>query len=483
VLAGTNRCAYGAIVLARRLAAAALVAAILGQPHAHAAAAEPLDTMPDGAWLGSLIYNAEASFPAGAWAEAAASGLFDFVVSGGIVTEGTFEYTASGIGTLQTAIAALDFYGQGGVEGNADHPVLRADSMSVTGVAQSQGLEVPIEFTAGPGEMPPIPLEIFTVTCEQVTGDFTQPIAAAIAAVGGNANLFGRWVAVFNQDPALTPDTIGVLEVLIADAEKIANAAKAGQPIDPILLLDVLDRAEQLAASIPVNTACRNIQPQLSGTFALMVGVVIEDVIRAVLANPQGINLTTLQAVVAAGVRTGILSANAPAGSTAEALSIELQAGFETRLDAAIAQHPMDTASIQQIMLTATAMGWTSTADKAKAALTVAPLRSSRRVSAVVPNVPGIAVHTAGAGVGARPLLAWDPVDGAASYVVAVTVPAGGPLWAWSGVATDVPYGGGPAADPDTSGAQLAQPSTWFVAAVDAGGLVLAASVITEIAP
>ena len=101
----------------------------------------------------------------------------------------------------------------------------------------------------------------------------------------------------------------------------------------------------------------------------------------------------------------------------------------------------------------------------------------------VVPGLPTLALLTSGSGLGARPLLRWEAVDGAAAYVVSVNAADGGPLWAWEGPAAEVPYGGGPADDPDTTGAQLTQPSTWFVAAKDADGALLAVSAAVDIAP
>jgi hypothetical protein len=101
----------------------------------------------------------------------------------------------------------------------------------------------------------------------------------------------------------------------------------------------------------------------------------------------------------------------------------------------------------------------------------------------VVPGIATIALLTNGSGLGARPLLRWEPVDGAAAYVLSVNAPGGGPLWAWEGSSTEVPYGGGPTDDPDTTGARLLQPATWFVAAKSADGGLLAVSARADIAP
>jgi hypothetical protein len=101
----------------------------------------------------------------------------------------------------------------------------------------------------------------------------------------------------------------------------------------------------------------------------------------------------------------------------------------------------------------------------------------------VLPDVATLDLLTSGSGLGPRPLLRWEAVDGATAYVVTVNRPGGGPIWAWEGATTEVPYGGGPADDPDTTGARLEEPATWFVAAKDAEGRLLAVSGRVDIAP
>lgn len=446
------------------------------------AAADPLLTMPDGQWLGSLIYNSDVSFGGGeVLAEVTAYGTFTLAVVGGTVTGGTMEAGASGFGVSSTAGGQLTFTVTGSAAGTAAAPLLVGNSSTISGEIVSEGMAIPVNLTFGASDIAPIPLEIFAVTCEQVTGDFSQ-VAAAMAAEGGGVGEFvGRFTALRGDDP-LPDDAIGALEQLITDAESISNAAKAGQPIDTTLLLDALDRAEALAASIPVNVECRNIPGPLASAFVGSLAMVIADLIAAVVANPTGITLATLQAVVEAGVRMGVLSANAPAGSEAESLAIQLEAEFDLRLDAAIGP-PFVPADVAQILATAKVMGWSGVAAKAEAALAGAGGWRAPAATPVVPGIPTIVTTTSGTGLGARPVLRWEPAAGAASYLVGVVVPAGGPLWAWRGAGPEVAYGGGPVDDPDTTGAWLTQPAEWFVVAFDAAGAVVGVSAPAPIAP
>lgn len=82
---------------------------------------------------------------------------------------------------------------------------------------------------------------------------------------------------------------------------------------------------------------------------------------------------------------------------------------------------------------------------------------------------------------GPRPMLAWDDVDGAASYDVIVLDAEGTPYWAWSGEATGVHLGG--VENPDAVGAWVFEPLTWIVTARDIDGKPLAMSVQAELLP
>ncbi len=73
-----------------------------------------------------------------------------------------------------------------------------------------------------------------------------------------------------------------------------------------------------------------------------------------------------------------------------------------------------------------------------------------------------------------QPLLAWTPVDGAASYRLAVLAADGKPYWAWLGSETEVRFGGAPDGGGQT--AVLFEPMTWAVVALGDDGLPIAAS-------
>ena len=74
-----------------------------------------------------------------------------------------------------------------------------------------------------------------------------------------------------------------------------------------------------------------------------------------------------------------------------------------------------------------------------------------------------------------RPVLEWDPIDGADSYSVVVLDDAGEPYWAWSGPESEITLGGAPSSDFGV-GPIIGVDYSWSVAAFDADGVFLAVS-------
>lgn len=82
---------------------------------------------------------------------------------------------------------------------------------------------------------------------------------------------------------------------------------------------------------------------------------------------------------------------------------------------------------------------------------------------------------------GPRPLLAWEPVEGAALYNVVVLGSNGDPYWAWSGTVTEIHVGG--IDEPEALGAWVHESMTWTVSAQAPEGEVLALSAATPLVP
>lgn len=114
----------------------------------------------------------------------------------------------------------------------------------------------------------------------------------------------------------------------------------------------------------------------------------------------------------------------------------------------------------------------------APAAATTAPR------PAALADYPELALSApATTGAGTSPVFAWDAVDDAAAYRLAV-VTADGPVWAWSGAETTVVFGGYAEVPAEGVGAlRLTSAAWWSVAAFDADGVLLAVSGHRAVAP
>lgn len=74
-----------------------------------------------------------------------------------------------------------------------------------------------------------------------------------------------------------------------------------------------------------------------------------------------------------------------------------------------------------------------------------------------------------------RPMLEWEPVEGADAYSVVVLDEAGEPYWVWSGSESEVPLGGAASSDFGI-GPIIGIGYSWSVAAFGANGEFLAVS-------
>lgn len=85
---------------------------------------------------------------------------------------------------------------------------------------------------------------------------------------------------------------------------------------------------------------------------------------------------------------------------------------------------------------------------------------------------------------GPKPQLAWEPVAGAARYMLVVYAASGETYWAWEGGSTSV-YMGGSSEQPraDSAGPVIHEGMTWGVVGFDADGMLIGSSVRAPIAP
>ena len=86
-------------------------------------------------------------------------------------------------------------------------------------------------------------------------------------------------------------------------------------------------------------------------------------------------------------------------------------------------------------------------------------------------------------GGGTRPVMEWEPFEGADRYGVYLYAPGDRLYWSWQGRETSVPVGGFPQLREDALGPSIADGMTWMVIAYDADQFPLAASELRPISP
>jgi len=99
----------------------------------------------------------------------------------------------------------------------------------------------------------------------------------------------------------------------------------------------------------------------------------------------------------------------------------------------------------------------------------------------LLPDLPPIIQVTAAAGGGPRPLLEWEPVDGAVRYDVTLFTGEGIGYWAWRGFETSVVVG--EVSSLDAPGPRVEAGMSWAVLAINEDGVPIAASSLSPISP
>lgn len=86
-------------------------------------------------------------------------------------------------------------------------------------------------------------------------------------------------------------------------------------------------------------------------------------------------------------------------------------------------------------------------------------------------------------GVGLRPTLDWEAIEGADTYFLVVKDEAGTAYWAWEGSGTSIPLGGAEFPDGYGNGPTIGPGYVWSVSAYAGDGTILAISGDRTISP
>lgn len=111
-----------------------------------------------------------------------------------------------------------------------------------------------------------------------------------------------------------------------------------------------------------------------------------------------------------------------------------------------------------------------------------APSEAEQLPPALELELPEITLLTPGSGEGPRPVLSWEPVPDAATYLVLLRSEPDGPaVWAWRGEDTEIRVGF--VEQPGLGGPEVDEGMVWSVLALDADDLPVAQSGERPIAP
>ncbi len=232
----------------KQIAALAIAgAAVAGAVGAPTAAFSQGVGMGEGAWRGSLSYNALVVYDDEIPASYYGRGTLNINVNGGSV-EGSFffnQLTVVRPPDLEPAVAKANIYGE--VTGGALAPELVYDEIRVT--STSAGIKAELTFTAAELGNPSISLVPTAGSCGSVQGFWNHEFAAGLGAQGEFiAGRQGTWAA-HRLGEHETP--LAQYEAAMADIESSANTLieqlRAGGPWSADIVSDVLSRAEELA--------------------------------------------------------------------------------------------------------------------------------------------------------------------------------------------------------------------------------------------
>jgi hypothetical protein len=345
----------------RNLGVLALVVCLVASYSAPLHAGRPDERRPgfaDGEWVGDMVAGFGFSIEGGAGGSTG-GGVFSLHVDGGTVTAGNYEASATGSFRSEAPPATGEgtFTGSGAISGSAEEPIIENLAARVQGVVTVNGVSAPVNFDVSGGSMV---ITILSATCSVVIGTVEPEVRAAVAGTVSITSLSSRFVAtrVSASGRERTEDFSTEVIGLITAGDAFVTSV-AGGSFDRAALLDLLQRAEHLAETIPRNRRCRTAG---AGDHLSTVAAVVRNLLEVMIANPDAYGATELRAALEAAVRTGLAG---PSGDPT--LLADVRGVLGDQLDAAIAAGDDVDASI--LGAAANMMGWRAEAGRAASAI------------------------------------------------------------------------------------------------------------------
>jgi hypothetical protein len=271
-------------------------------------------------------------FPDGEWvADAISASVIKMrTASGGAKFEGTIEFVAyrgnmTGDGQLRgPPVAAVYTYViEGDITGTSEVPVMNSTSGRMDAVMNIEGITVEQSNELGVGT--PVPLELVSVTCKQVTGRWQVGYMNMMSGKG--------WFIAAKVNEDRGPDFTQYgweLRSLLWSVAEFANATVKEKTVDLPQLERLLEQAARLARDSRRNEGC-GIEEE--GDFEPAVAGVIADLIRLAYDNPELFDTGLLNRLARAGVELGALGPEAAKPEAAAETAEQLAEMYEKRLD------------------------------------------------------------------------------------------------------------------------------------------------------
>jgi len=320
---------------------------------------------PDGDWEGQPLVWRGSLDEGYVFAEGAADVTFELSVEDGKVSSGSMKLSGRSSSVVEgppPVTVNVNVSGNYGLTGTATD-VTMTGSLTMRGTAETQGFQVPIDFTTDPGKSSFSPT---FVSCNKVTGDLATQHEQHVQAQGINASIDAAFVAV---RVSADPDATEVLAEADALFELIVDLPKPPKPTD---LLAVAEKIDSFNSKLLGLGACDAAPPGFQkGLQDTILSTLFQGILNNVLAGTDDYSAQELLSLLAVGVRVGAVGLSVPGSPTTKDIGKSLFTQFEAALigkvDAANAAGDQQT--ILDVLVTAQQLGMNALADHAQGAL------------------------------------------------------------------------------------------------------------------
>jgi len=265
----------------------------------------------NGDWSGTL--NAAGPFDIEDFhGEVDYSGTFQFTVSGGVITAGTWTIDGAGGAQHPRVTGTVTYEASGPMGGTAYQPQMLPGAITATYDLVVDRVPVSGTTEFGAAEMRTVSVPLVSATCDFAVGDWEVPANMVYQSAGGTASITGFWFAVrtggqnvVGADPAVLDPMVNALYVR---ADTFATDTQAAGAVDFDELNALMHDAEYLNRLLILHTQCagRTLRGWVNPITPLMVAT-----LDWAFRHPDLFDTADLLRLVTAGVRTNAIGSRA----------------------------------------------------------------------------------------------------------------------------------------------------------------------------